>query len=249
MILDTAAGLTTVTSPLVDELGLAPLGTAPQDLYGAAGSKPVTLYSLGSVDVAGWRVPAPLTIVLDRVMDIAPGARGILGNNVLAAFNVDIDQRRDRLTLLPRGERPRDDRRVRWRKVDAYRTAGYFMVLTVRVNGVEARGLLDTGANRTILNGPLAEALGLFEGEAAGVEPGAPIRGTTADAAPSLRTTLETLEMGGREWNDLPVAVADLPVFRPLGLDSMPALLLGNDVLKDLRVFIDYGAETVEISR
>ena len=90
MVLDTAAGITTVTTPVKDELGLRNIGRMPQPVQLAGGPQAVDLYLMGQVTLGGQSAPAPITIVLDAPMKYVREARGILGMNVLSRFSLDI---------------------------------------------------------------------------------------------------------------------------------------------------------------
>jgi len=235
VLLDTAASLSTVTTPLLQRLRLRALFKAPAGLHGA-GSGEVMLYKLGTVELAGVEAPAPITIVTDGVTRVSPVATGILGNNVLGLFAVDLDQPRGKLTLYDRRADPPAG--VAWQKLASYRTAGKFLVVQVLVGREWAWGVIDTGANRSILNGALAARIGFVAG-APGIESGK-ISGASGEASGSLRGRIPSLAIGPYTWKDVRVARADLAVFKPLGLADTPALLLGNDVLKTMRLWLDY---------
>jgi predicted aspartyl protease len=245
VVLDTAAGLSTVTTPLLQRLGLRALFRAPGGVHGSS-SGSVMLYRLGTIEVAGVKAPAPVTIVTDGVARIAPGAMGILGNNVLGLFAVDLDQ--------PRGAMTFHDRRTAppagggWQKLESYRTAGNFLVVRVLAGNEWAWGVIDTGANRSILNSALAARLGFVAG-APGIDASGGVGGATGEVVPSLRGRLSSLSVGPYSFRNLAVSSADLAVFQPLGLNRTPALLLGNDVLKTMRLWLDYRSGTVYATR
>ena len=95
--------------------------------------------------------------------------------------------------------------------------------------------MIDTGANVTILNPALGEALGIVAG-APGVARGELGVGGTA----TLKARASRLSVAGIDWRTPEVQAADLPLFAALGLADRPALILGNDALKEVRLFIDY---------
>lgn len=233
MVLDTGAGLTTVTTSLRRELGLMKLGRMPQPVQLADGPATVDIYTLGFVAVAGEPAPAPITLILDAPLARVPEARGILGMNVLSRFAVEIDQPGRRLALHPRGDGPRPG--ADWHEAAMARRADYFVIVAAEIDGVAASAVIDTGANVTILNPALGEALGIVA-DAPGVARGELGVGGTA----TLKARASRLSVAGIDWRTPEVQAADLPLFAALGLADRPALILGNDALTEVRLFIDY---------
>lgn len=240
MVLDTGAGLTTVTTKLKDELGLLNVGRMPQSLQLAGGAEPVDIYTLGFVTLAGEPAPAPITVILDAPFKYIREARGILGMNVLSRFAIDIDQPNRRLIVRPQGDLPQGDT---WTQLPVLKRADYFLIVDAVVDGVPAKALIDTGANQSILNPELAEKLGMVEG-APGVTPGklALTKGT------SLRGRVEHVALGSAVWDALNVQTADLPLFAALEMGEGPAMVLGNDALKQVRLFIDYAGGRIYLT-
>jgi len=242
MVLDTGAGLTTVTTALKDELKLIKIGRMPQPLQLAGGAEPVDIYTLGFVALGGRPAPAPITVILDAPMKYIREARGILGMNVLSRFAVEIDQPNKRLILHDSGALPTrgDD----WTVLKLVRRADNFLIVEAEIGGVAARAMLDTGANQTILNPALAEALGIAAG-APGVSEGK----IALTGATSLKARVENVVLGDAEWPALDILTADLPIFAALELSDKPGLILGNDALKQVRIFIDYAGDQVFLTR
>ncbi len=243
MVLDTGAGLTTVTTGVRDELNLVNMGRMPHPVQVAGGSETVDLYMLGFVELGGERAPAPITIILDAPMRYVREARGILGMNVLSRFALDLDQPNRRVILRAPGELPREGEGWTALKTDA--RADYFLIVDADLgDGVTAKAVIDTGANETILNAALAEALGVVEGA-----PGVSAGGIRLVGAKSLKAKLKQVDLGGVRWTGLGVQAADLPLFKALELDDRPALILGNDALKQVRLFVDYKGGRIFLTR
>lgn len=241
MLLDTAAGLTTVTSAMKDELGLMLIGRSPQPMQLASGAEPIDLYTLGFVTLAGRPAPAPITVILDGPLKLVKPARGILGMNVLARFSVDIDQPNRRLILAESGTPPPAG--IDWITLPLAPRYDDFLVIEVEIGGVAAKAVVDTGANGTILNADLAAALGVVEG-ADGVTAGRLLGG----GGKTLRARLGPLSVGAARWDEIAVQAAPLPLFRALEIDDGPALILGNDVLAQVRLFIDYRSNVLYLT-
>jgi predicted aspartyl protease len=233
MVLDTAAGLTTVTTALKDELGLVRIGRSPQPMQLAGGAEPIDLYTLGFVALAGMPAPAPITVILDKPLAYLKPARGILGMNVLSRFAVDIDQPNRRLTLSDFGAPPPAS--VDWNAVPFAVRYDDFIVVDVEIGGVRAKAVIDTGANGTIVNDKLADALGIAEG-GEGVKSGEVLVG----GGKTLKTKKGPLVLARASWREIEVQAVQLPLFKAMEIDDGPAMILGNNVLAQVRLFIDY---------
>ena len=115
-----------------------------------------------------------------------------------------------------------------------------FLVVDVVVDGVHASALIDTGGKQTIANPQLRDALG-FDARDPRLVQEPSIHGVTTHTTPASKTTLDRLSIGGLSFAKPSVTFSDLPVFRALGLDRGPALIIGVDQLSVLGgVAIDY---------
>lgn len=105
--------------------------------------------------------------------------------------------------------------------------------LELRLGGVKAVAVFDTGAPTTIVN------------EAAWRAMGSPAVGEPPGKGQSAPRTLEPVDVEFDEGDavSLPVAVGTLPVFRALALAEQPALVLGLDALgrRSLAILFDRG--------
>lgn len=242
MVLDTAAGITTVTTPVKDELGLRNIGRMPQPVQLAGGPQAVDLYLMGQVTLGGQSAPAPITIVLDAPMKYVREARGILGMNVLSRFSLDIDQPGRRIVLHEPGAMPVSG--SDWSMLPVAKRWDHFLVVDATVNGVAAKAVIDTGANETILNGKLRDALGIAEGD-----PGVTEGNLALTDTQSLKATIGPIVLDRTSWDTLRVQAADLPLFKALGVSEAPGMILGNDALKQVRLFVDYAGDKIYLTR
>lgn len=233
MLLDTAAGLTTVTTALKDELGLVRLGRSPQPMQLAGGAEPIDLYTLGFVNLAGMPAPAPITVILDAPLQYLKPARGILGMNVLSRFSVDIDQPNRRILISESGTPPPTG--LDWNVLAFTPRYDDFIVVDIEIGGIAAKAVIDTGANGTIINDKLAAALGVVAG-GEGVKSGEILAGGGA----TLKAKAGPLTLGRANWAEIEVQAAQLPLFKAMEIDAGPAMILGNNVLSQVRLFIDY---------
>ena len=84
---------------------------------------------------------------------------------------------------------------------------------------------------------------------AAGVDPesaafrdGDPARGPTGTPVPSRTGPIGTVEFAGVTRHDAVARVIDLPVFVGAGLADRPAMILGLDLLRGVRLSVDYSS-------
>ncbi|MFV7425490.1 aspartyl protease family protein [Stenotrophomonas geniculata] len=124
-----------------------------------------------------------------------------------------------------------------------------FAFITVRLGreNVEAIALVDTGAAQTVLNAAAAAALGV---RTDGTDPRVKIleKGTSGlggQAHPSWLHTLPAMASGNWLHAAMDVRISDLPVFKSLGLDRRPALILGADAMHDAKIDITAGAARI----
>ena len=63
-----------------------------------------------------------------------------------------------------------------------------------------------------------------------------------------MTAQVTSVGLGNAAWDGLDVQAIDLPLFKALELGDGPALVLGNDALKQVRVFIDYAGGQVFVT-
>lgn len=237
---DTAASASVVASDLVERLAIAPAGEL--DMHTVIGLERVpavraaTLAS-GSLQVGGARM--------------AVGSRaGLIGLDGLLGLDLLTDQR---LIMRFRGSgrssinrsRPDPDKflgvvrpRVRFQPPRGGDTE--LMVVDATVRGHHAQAIVDTGAQVTLINPALAALAGArpFQSRSLG---GAPIvQSPTGRAAVAQAMVLSSVRFDELTIDRLAVLMGDFHIFRLLGLEDAPAMLMGVDVLGVFnRVVID----------
>lgn len=107
-------------------------------------------------------------------------------------------------------------------------------VVAVRVNGQEARALIQSGNNATVMSRRLAERLGVTRADAAGRQVRS--RGTDAGVSRGQEFRVRELSVGEEVLQDLPVVVtAD-------GTGSPHEMVLGQDWLRHRKVWFSFGS-------
>jgi predicted aspartyl protease len=118
----------------------------------------------------------------------------------------------------------------------------WIIPVTVQFNDIRrtVNVLLDTGAQKTIFSQDLLEFLDLPRNQ-----PSVRGSGVTGSSLYSV-VSLDKLEIGSILFGDRDVLIGSLP--KPYSKYYIDGIL-GGDILKELRVLIDYPQETLKIER
>ena len=232
-VIDTGATNTSLLAPYWTAAGPAPPATRTLTIQGAGGPATVPLIPVAKLATAGRVVEGLEAYRLPPNPADALGAHGILGADVLTRHVFELDAPARSWRLLDRVSAADEALASVPFVMDAGRTPR----LTVCINGVELRAIVDTGAARTIMNWAAAEALGVKRDEAlaAGGTAGG-VGGSTAVA----KRRFDSLTIAGSTRTDVELRVGDLPIFGALGLGEGPAVIVGMDQFADRRLVIDY---------
>ncbi len=238
---DTAASASVIASDLVGRLGMASAGEL--DMHTVIGLERVpavrarTLAS-GALSVGGARM--------------AVGSRaGLIGLDGLLGLDLLADQR---LVMRFRGQgrssinrsRPDPDQflgvvrpRVRFQPP----TGGgiELMVVAALVRGQPVQAVVDTGAQVTLINPALARAAGARPFQSRSAASGNTlVQSPTGRAAMAEAMVVSAVHFDELVLDKLAVLMGDFHIFRLLGLEDTPAMLMGVDVLGVFnRVVID----------
>lgn len=234
-LIDTGSERTILARSLVQNLGLTPSGQ--RTLMGVAGSLrvdvvPVDTIALGRHEFYG--IDAP---VLDG-FDI--GAEGIVGLDSLQGQRVLIDFKSNRMAVG-------DAKSLGGNNgfeivVHARRRSGQLIMTNALVDGVRTDVVLDTGAETTIGNRALQEALRRRRHKAEETE----IVSVTGQTINAQLDVARQITLDGLSLGNTVIAYADAPPFAKLGLDKKPALFLGMTQLRLFRrIAIDFASRSV----
>jgi predicted aspartyl protease len=237
-VLDTAASGTTLDETTATRLDLT-RDTATETAEGLGGPTDVHLYRVpsltaGPLSLANFTAPA--ITAPDLPGHAIVGLAGIdLFGEALAVWG----ERPGCVTIKATGARPGGDD---WRPVEVNWIRPWKIMLPVRINGVDGWGLLDTGAQHTVLNPAFAARLGLSGGQ---LSDGGEISGIDGRPMALSMATAEAVRVGEWAWTDRVLRIGDLPVFARLGEAEAPLAIIGIDWLGDRGFAIDYGAQRV----
>lgn len=241
-IVDTGAERTVISRELAQRLQLTPGGDVLLASMADVRQVPTAIIprlDLGRRTVRDIRAPA--------LFEQHIGAQGMLGVDSLENQRVTFDFERREISVAPSS---RATEGARWPAdtivVRARTRLGRLVLADARVEGQRVFAIVDTGSPVTIGNGMLRDRLiGRGRLNAAQVLELTTVTGASVNVH---YTRTRRLNVADAEITDLPVAFADLAVFKELGLEDRPAILLGMDVLKLFRrVSIDFATRRLRL--
>ena len=239
-IIDTGAERTVISRELAARLALDPSRNVR--LAGVVDVREVPTVIIPQLDV-GRR---SLTDVQAPALHAAHiGADGMLGVDSLRNQRVvfDFDRQEMRLSRsVAQDDRWPQDTIV----VTAQTRLGRMVLADATVDGERVRAIVDTGSEITVGNEALRRRL-IGRGR---VDPNLSMEITSVTGARALLnyTVTRHMRIGGARINNLPIAFGGLELFRHLGLEERPAILLGMDALRLFRrVSIDFGARRLRL--
>lgn len=234
-ILDTGANRSALSAATAEKLGLEADENSTVSVHGITGSAVLPVvqvdeFRAGDLVFERQRLPVLPSAVFG-------GVDGILGIDALQFARVEVDFERDRVTIRrSSGARAPAGYLV----VPARLKHGGLLLVNGRVGKVPVKAILDTGAERSLGNEALRQALFLRERD-----PREGVATTVIGATPQLAegTSFVTpaIAIGGARLTNLTVTFSDLHVFKVWSLLDEPALLIGMDLLGTMQHFVvDY---------
>jgi len=232
-LLDTGGVSTTVKWDTAKQMAL-PVKQAARPLAGVGGSMlNFTLagqnFSLGELRVAN----KPIYVETRPL----PDADGTLGPDILNAYDVEIDLAQGSLSLFSSGYCPPAE----WTPTGSATLAvdiapGGHVRFPVKVDGATVIGVLDTGSTVTILGMQTAALLGIYPSS-----PGLELLRDTGRYR-IYAYPFHTLEIGGVAVKNPRIAIATD------GFIPSSDLVLGMDVLRQMRLAIAYGSRRLYVT-
>jgi predicted aspartyl protease len=239
-ILDTGANQSVLTKRVVDAVGLTLVPESQLMLHGVTGSLVVQAAKVDSLQT-GDLIQSDLKVaVLNSVMG---GADGILGTQGFEGLRVTVEFNRDRISIeRSRGQRARHNEG----RIPAKTRFGRLLVVNGHVGAIRVKAVIDTGAQMTLGNIALRDALlrrrknnhGDQDVRVVGLD-------ETSQIGRYLRTPM--IRLGEAEIEGVPIVYGDIHVFKMWELQEEPALLVGMDILGSLeKLVIDYRREEIQ---
>lgn len=240
-VVDTGADRSVIAEDVAVSLGLVPHGEVTvQGVVRSLSSRmvPVGEMKFGSLTRRNLSLP-----LLPRAL---MGADGYLGLDAVDGSRVTFDFENHVLKITPPRHRslfffqsPREA------YVPVGGDMGHLRSLNCSVDGVVTTCFLDTGAEISVGNSKLFEALHGREPNRPTV--GAlPITGITGGVIMATVTNTNMIKLHGVNFTDAVIAIADMQIFEVWGLSRTPALLIGMNFLRQFaQVSIDYGMKEI----
>lgn len=236
-VVDTGAERTVISRQLADRLNLkqGPI----RNLVTVTGSGKVNTVMLPGLEVSGTRVKDIEAPALDRAHI---GAHGMLGIDSLKSRRVTLDFKKGEMRVTP--SRRVEDTDPDTIVVTARSKYGQLILVDARFLGERVKVIVDTGSQTSIGNQVLLDRL-LRKKKALALTP-VTLTSVTGQTIPAQFAQVDRIQIGGADFNDIPVAFADAEPFRRFGLAKQPALLLGMDALRLFdRVSVDFANKQV----
>lgn len=239
-IVDTGANRSALSSELVARLGLATAGSGNVHAFTGMIETPlaaVRSLRTGAVHARDMDLP-----VIEGTM--LAGADGILGVESMGDRQLLLDFRSGALSVNRAGARLPPGR---WVELGGRLRFGNLVVVDGRVGRVAVKVVIDSGANHSVANTQLRQALRSLRALPV------PTTGTRlSSAAPPVvldeAVMIPQLAFEDAFIRNVAAYVADVYVFDLWGLSDQPALVIGMDVLQHMDAMaIDYRAGSVHL--
>jgi predicted aspartyl protease len=245
LIIDTGANNSTVSPHMLEKLGLVPTPENDRIVHGVTGSARVPSVLVDRLESGLLVVEQSYVPVIGSAM--TADADGILGVAGLRNARIIVDFRRDNVSITR--SRPRDDMSGEYLIIDAGRMPDGVLAVDASVRGVRARAIIDTGAERTLGNLVLREALRAKRRERS-TPRSADVYGATPEVFQGESVYASAIRLGEVTVSGVDVIYGDFPIFKAWDLDQRPAMLIGMDILgvADMLV-IDFSRMQVRVRK
>jgi predicted aspartyl protease len=231
LVLDTGATSSAIIGSVAQRLGLPVKESSKTKLVGVTGSLIVPYVVVDQMEVGDLLISGAK---LPIVPDVFGGAEGVLGTQGLADKRIYIDFRRDVLEIEYSRSKPAPAGLKRL-KFDVMR--GRLAMLDLNVGGVRTKAIIDTGAQQTIGNNSLREALLLRARKLNDTS----VIGVTLDIEKGQSILTPPIALGDIQIRNLRITFGDMQIFNHWSLTQQPTILIGMDVIGSLETFvIDY---------
>ncbi len=239
LVLDTGATHSAIIAQVADSLGISLAAASTVRVTGVTGSALVPTVSVDRMEVGDLSVDSTM---LPIVADVFGGAQGVLGTEGLSDKRILIDFGRDRVVITrSRGSIERSG----FTTLPLRQLRDHLLALDVRVGGVRAKAVIDTGAQVSIGNTALRSALERHGRRDVKKEE---IEGVTLDVAHGDMMQAPPIEVGTLQFNGVYITYGDMYIFDRWHLLREPTLVLGMDVLGTVDVLvIDYRLHELQI--
>jgi predicted aspartyl protease len=246
LLLDTGAQRTILTPAVAERIGAQPPRVEfDRRMRGIARTMDTREVELHSFTIGGVAIPwRRIAVVAATLPSVFSGPLdGVLGADVLSAFDVDVDLAQDRIVLHEPQSCPEaaPDWSAPYVTISTGLSAGEHLFFPVQLDGRRVYAIVDTGAQMTALSTRTARALGVSETTLA-QEKVMTIRGSAGEQLSGHIHRFARLDVSGEALHNPEIIVADLTL-------SDADLVLGVDFIRSRRVWFSYRSRQIFLSR
>jgi predicted aspartyl protease len=238
LVLDTGANQSALTARTAQSLGTPSTTAASAQVTGFTGSAVVPTIHVTSIEIGDIALgPASLPVLAD----VFGGAEGVLSLNGLTRVRILADFAHDRLEIA----RSQHESAPIGYAVVPLRMVGGLPVARVRIGGVPTNAIIDTGAQQSIGNLALRDALSRSAPRTAVRED---IVGVTLDMQSGDRILSPDMQIGHLTIRGVNIVFGDMYLFQHWNLTHEPTLAIGMDLLGSFDVLIiDYAKREMQL--
>ena len=238
LVLDTGANRSAITTRTAELLGAPPVHDGATRVTGFTGSAVVPTIHVATMEVGDVYIgPADLPVLAD----VFGGAQGVLGIEGLADKRIFADFTHDKLEI----GRSHKERAPRDFTVVPLKMVNGLLVASVLVGPIRAKAIIDTGAQGTVGNLMLRNALMRHPPRGAAQQD---IIGVTLAVQTGDYLQAPDIDFGHLTVHGVRVTFGDMYLFQHWKLTDEPALTLGMDLLGSFDVLIiDYARHELQL--
>lgn len=241
-IFDTGASSSTILPPLLLHVPLARAAQADRTVTTAGGRGSDTEFfridSLRYGPLSAQNVDAPL---FKQPTSKSHELSGVAGVDIVRAHAVEFDLP----ASMMRRHAPAFTGGAGWTQIRSRydEKSGAFFV-ELRVDSIVGEGLIDTGAQHTVLGPSFTRALGWTD-STSGVRRVGSVSGSEGNAIPIHMVAGKQFWFGPQALPAGPALFADLQIFQSVSSIGLPVAIIGMDILRRQRFLIDYPSRSV----
>ncbi len=240
LVLDTGASRSAIIERVARRLGIAIDEQSRVTMHGVTGSASVAMVRAETLEVGDLLLERPQLLIVE---DAFGGAEGVLATEGLKDKRITIEFRKDRIEIAKsRKERAPPGFAV----IPVELSRGRVLTTDARVGPLRVKAVIDTGAQTTIGNLALREALVAWRSKLAVEEQG--VIGVTGDVQRGPNIAVPPIGLGDLRVSNSRITFVDLHIFRQWGFLDEPVLMIGMDVLGLLdTLIIDYRRSELQV--
>ncbi len=224
-IVDTGASHSTLSPTTASALGLAPTGMPSIVLDGITGSTTVAAVTVDKLQTGAFlleRTSMPVVWV-----PVLAGADGILGAAGLTSQSLLVDFQHNKVAIAGRMGA---SMRAQAMRVHAVRLADGLITIDARVSGVRVRAVIDTGAERSLGNLALRNAV-IPPRDSGELTQVTSVYGATKDVEPGELLKVPRISIDALRIENVELVFGGFHIFKVWNMEDQPAMIIGMDVL------------------